>query len=357
MRAQVIVSQKPYRKQDRGTYPFYLGRFNPLTPNSSANDLPLHMAICPRDEEDDSSRTQMFLTTCPPDAWSDIWHIKMALRDRPGLLQIVTTLLGELDINILFSKICLGTVEFLADMSRYGEQGGPDGNKGSREADPEASLSWLQDYLTVKLWDDLDFQGSSPMLAIYRSMHWRRLAKRRFETYEVVIERNRYIELEAEPWERLFGSEPIRSGEIRMMVDYDPEEGFIRYTHLPDKSAAVLFEIEHPDQPGTLGDFSSRINSEKGLNILGAFLFPHKKGPHGRKIQRLRLLCEYTKGSYQTEQLKKLIGSKFGISKEDQKLGITVHFPKVEKPDYDYDTLEPGNKRRRPWPLSLFEKR
>ena len=293
--------------------------------------------VLPADNEQ-SQRPQFYITGFPQSSWTDTWSVEVICHDQPGQLALISEALSckKTQINILACESSLGYMTLVCDMSRYhlklktetGKSVAPDRGSGDREDDPNARLQYLEDCLTLMLWESLKFDRHAPLLRVKRLDELRRVGMaakaKNLNEFSITTNQDGVVVLKEAQWKLLTKNMPVNpSGNLTFMIENDLEERFVRITPLSG-DRVIGMELEHDDTPGKVANFTRIMTDKLGVNISASKLYARDAGKRNTWCIVLESL---RRDPNQIDELHRMVARMVQQLNEEEDVGATLTEP------------------------------
>jgi hypothetical protein len=230
------------------------------------------------ENHDGSSGNEILCTAVHPRHWRDLWHFKIAMLDRPGLLAELTSLLREAQIDIVNCRAettepnGIVNVEMHLDSYLYTAKGGQ--RIGVTESGAGPTLPQIRARIIATFIEEIIFFDQHPLFSLWRVLPLS-MSANRVLAQEVVTLGNRSIQITENLLRRIRAAVEahfpglIDRGELPIMaaVRADTEATIVRIMLLYPFTGHVALRIRAANQVGTLAAIADYMR-HGGFNMV-----------------------------------------------------------------------------------------
>lgn len=227
---------------------------------------------------DGSAGNEILCTAIKPRNWRDLWHLKVAMIDRQGLLAEFAALLREAQINIVTCRAETtepnGIVNFEMHLDSYQYTLNNEKRVGVTESGAGPTLPEIRARIISTFIEEIVFFDQHPLFSLWRVLPLSMSATRILEQEVVRLEGNSIPIPEAllhsvrraaeahSPELKAYGELPLFAA-----VRADTEAAVVRIMFLYPFTGHVAMRIRAANQVGTLADIAGHMG-EANVNMI-----------------------------------------------------------------------------------------
>lgn len=225
---------------------------------------------------DNTIANELLCAPVPSRNWKDLWHLRVAFHDRPGLLADLTDLLEKADVDILSCRAettephGIVNVEMHIDSYRYARAGSI--GVGTTETGGGPTLPAIRAHIIAQFIEELIFTDQQPLLSLWRVLPLY-MSVERIEMEKEVRLGERALPVPKEFFEKIrvaSNYDRVRSDSgllPKAAVRADTEAGILRLMILFPGTGHMSLRIRGSSELGTLAKISNFMR-DSDFNML-----------------------------------------------------------------------------------------